>query len=107
MPWRKSLRILREGVIDPNADKRALAVRSLGLLRGNAEAERLAIVALTDEKSTVRVAAASALGSMHAEHSTGNLEEALGDSEPSVVLAAANSLLCFTMAWDMTRTTRS
>jgi hypothetical protein len=30
---------------------------------------------------------------MHAEHSTGDLEEALGDSEPSVVLAGANSLL--------------
>ncbi len=30
---------------------------------------------------------------MHAEHAAGNLEEALGDTEPSVVLAAANSLL--------------
>jgi HEAT repeat protein len=39
------------------------------------------------------VAAAMALGSMHAEGAKGNLEEALGDSEPSVVLASANSLL--------------
>jgi HEAT repeat protein len=48
---------------------------------------------LRDEKPNVRSAAATALGSMHAEHAVGNLKEALGDSEPSVVLAAANSLL--------------
>jgi len=41
----------------------------------------------------VRLSAATVLGSMHAEHAAGNLEEALGDTEPSVVLAAANSLL--------------
>jgi HEAT repeat protein len=85
--------ILRESVKEKNADKRARAVRALGLLPGNAEAEQAAIAALKDEKPSVRLAAAAALGSMHAEHSTGNLEEALGDSEPSVVLAAANSLL--------------
>src|SRR5215469_5785867 len=38
-------------------------------------------------------AAATALVSMHAEHSAGNFEEALRDGEPSVVLAAAKSLL--------------
>lgn len=85
--------ILREGLKEKSADKRARAVRALGLLPGNAEAEQVAIAALKDEKPSVRLAAAAALGSMHAEHSTGNLEEALGDSEPSVVLAAANSLL--------------
>lgn len=46
-----------------------------------------------DEKAPVWVAAAVALGSIRAEQATGNLEEALGDTEPSVVLAAANSLL--------------
>ena len=85
--------ILREGLKEKSTDKRARAVRALGLLPGNVEAERAAIAALKDEKPSVRLAAAAALGSMHAEHSTGNLEEALGDSEPNVVLAAANSLL--------------
>jgi HEAT repeat protein len=89
----KAWRILREGLKDTNSDKRAKAVRSLGLLAGNTEAERAAVLGLRDEKPNVRLAAAMALGSMHAEHSTGNLEEALGDSEPNVVLAAANSLL--------------
>lgn len=89
----KAWRILHEGVKDGNADRRAKAVRALGLLDGNAEAERAAVLGLKDEKPNVRTAGAAALGSMHAEHSAGNLEEALGDSEPSVVLAAANSLL--------------
>ena len=63
------------------------------MLTGNTEAEKAAVQGLHDEKSNVRLAAAAALGSMHAERAAGNLEEALGDSEPSVVLAAANSLL--------------
>jgi len=85
--------ILREALKDENTDKRAAAVHALGLLPGNAEAEKSAAAALKDEKPNVRVAAAAALGSMRAEHSKGDLEEALGDSEPAVVLAAANSLL--------------
>ena len=90
---KKAWHILREGLKDKNADKRAKAVRALGLLTGNAEAEKAAALGRKDEKPNVRVAAAAALGSMRAHKAAGNLEEALGDSEPSVVLAAANSLL--------------
>jgi HEAT repeat protein len=57
------------------------------------EAEKSATNALTDEKPNVRLAAAVALGSMHARHANSELEKALDDSEPTVVLAAANSLL--------------
>ena len=92
-PSEKAWRVLHEGVKDANADRRAKTVRALGLLTGNSEAEKVAVLALKDGKPNVRLAAAAALGSMHAENSKGNLEEALGDSEPSVVLAAANSLL--------------
>lgn len=89
----KAWSILQEGLKNTNSDKRAKAVRALGLLTGNAQAEKAAVVALKDEKTSVRQAAAHALGAMRAEQATGNLEEALGDPEPSVVLAAANSLL--------------
>jgi HEAT repeat protein len=92
-PSQRAWSILHDGLKDTNADRRAKAVRALGLLTGNTEAEKAAIRALKDEKPNVRLAAAAALGSMHAEAAKGNLEEALGDSEPSVVLAAANSLL--------------
>jgi HEAT repeat protein len=78
---------------DKNAERRALAVRALGLLPGNAEAEESAKNALSDEKPNVRLAAAVALGAMHAEHAKIELEGALEDSQPAVVLAAANSLL--------------
>jgi HEAT repeat protein len=92
-PGEKAWGILRDGLRDGNADKRAKAVRSLGLLPGNAQAERAAINALQDKKPSVRVAAATALGSMQAQHANLELEGALQDSEPAVVMAAANSLL--------------
>lgn len=92
-PEEKAWRILRAGLKDTNADKRATAVRALGLLTGNAEAENAAVLGLKDAKYDVRLAAAVALGSMHAEKAAPELEKSLNDSEPGVVLAAANSLL--------------
>jgi len=78
---------------DDSADKRAKAVRALGLLPRNVEAGKAAIAALKDDKPNVRLAAAAALGSMHDAQATSELEKVLDDSEPVVVLAAANSLL--------------
>ena len=89
----KAWAILREGLKNENAEKRPKAVRALGLLTGNLEAEKAAVSALQDKKPTVRVAAATALGSMQAQHANLELEGVLQDSEPAVVLAAANSLL--------------
>jgi len=89
----KAWAILREALKNENAEKRAKAVRALGLLTGNVEAEKAAVSALQDKKPTVRVAAATALGSMQAQHANLELEGVLQDSEPAVVLAVANSLL--------------
>jgi len=85
--------VLHDGLTENSGDKRAKAVNSLGLLTRNAEAEKAAVLALKDDKSNVRVAAASALGSMRAVHAQAELESALDDDEPAVVLAAANSLM--------------
>jgi len=76
-----------------HAETRASAVNVLGLLPGNARAEEMARQALKDEKSDVRVAAATALGMMRAHQAIPVLREALDDLEPAVALAAANSLL--------------
>src|SRR6202163_604034 len=84
---------LQDGVKENSAEKRAKAVNALGLLSANREAEGMAIEALGDEKYNVRSAAATALGIMHAVHAIPQLEKALDDDEPAVVLAAANSLL--------------
>lgn len=89
----KAWGILRDGMKGNSADKRAKAVRALGLLPGNEEAEKAAINALQDKNLNVRMAAAAALGSMQAQHAKLELEGALLDSEPTVALAAANSLL--------------
>lgn len=84
---------LQDGVKENSAEKRAKAVNALGLLSANREAEGMAIEALGDDKYGVRSAAATALGVMHAVHAIPQLEKALDDDEPAVVLAAANSLL--------------
>jgi HEAT repeat protein len=89
----KAWGILRDGLKDGSADKRAKAVRAMGLLPGNLEAEKAAINALRDKNPNVRMAAAAALGSMQAQHAKLELEGALLDFEPTVALAAANSLL--------------
>jgi HEAT repeat protein len=92
-PEDKAWGILREALKSDSGERRARAVRALGLLPGNAEAERAATYALKDDKPNVRLAAAETLGVMRAENAKGDLEAVLGDSEPGVVLAAANSLL--------------
>lgn len=92
-PSERAWVILREGLAEKSLEKRVKAVHALGLLQGSAEAETAAQRALKDEKAEVRAAAATALGSMRASHSNTDLEAALDDTDPGVMLAAANSLL--------------
>jgi HEAT repeat protein len=92
-PGQRAWEILHAGIAIESAQKRANAIGALGVLRGNREAEKLAIAALKDGSSDVRAAAATALGAMHATSARTPLEIALDDREPAVVLAAANSLL--------------
>lgn len=68
-------------------------MRVLSLLTGEAKAASLAKHALADTKPQVRVAAAIALGELHARFAIPKLEEALSDKDPLVALAAAHSLL--------------
>jgi len=89
----RSWEILHAGLAFDGTEKRVKVVTALGLLKGNAEAEKLAIDALKDSKGDVRAAAANALGTMQAKGAKAPLEAALDDTEPAVVLAAANSLM--------------
>src|SRR5436305_6613555 len=92
-PAERGWEILRAGIAFDNAEKRAKAICALGMLKGNAEAEKLAVAGLKDQNGDVRAAAANALGAMHATSARTPLEVALDDREPAVVLAAANSLM--------------
>src|ERR1700732_1583285 len=85
--------ILHAGLAVEGTEKRVKATTALGLMKGNMEAEKLATDALKDSKGDVRAAAANALGTMQAKRAKDSLEAALDDTEPAVVLAAANSLL--------------
>jgi HEAT repeat protein len=89
----KAWSILRDATSDSSTDKRVKATQSLGLVSGNAEAERMALKALQDEKANLRSAGATALGSMGALQARKPLEAALQDDDPAVVLAAAAALL--------------
>jgi HEAT repeat protein len=84
--------ILRAGVNEKNTGKRVQAVRALRLLPGDPEATAMAQRALLDRKHEVRAAAATALGLMGSKVSIPELEKALSDKDPLVVLAAAHAL---------------
>ncbi len=85
--------ILKANVNEKSAEKRALAIRVLGLLPGDRQALELAQTASTDDKPEVRAAAATALGQLHGKSSDAILHKLLADSEPSVALAAASALI--------------
>lgn len=85
--------ILQNAAADKSADKRAKAVRVLGLIIRDPKTAAMAEGALKDEKADVRAAAAAALGEMDAKASVPNMRKALSDEEPKVVLAAIRSLL--------------
>jgi HEAT repeat protein len=92
IPRDHAWQVLQEGVKDKDAHTRAIAIRSLGLVPQDRDAERLAIEALKDTVTEVRVAAASSLGQMRARNSIPALQEALKDNDVSVIVAAASSL---------------
>jgi HEAT repeat protein len=75
-------------------DSRIIAIRVLGLMEKNPKAAELATAALADEKPEVRAAAADALGQMQAKSALPKLKEIIKtDKDPSVVIAAARSLI--------------
>ena len=91
-PRETAWKILDGAIEGDKAGGRALAVRALGFIPGNARARKTAEHALSDEKPEVRTAACVALGEMDARASIPKLKTALNDSEPAVAVAAAHSL---------------
>ncbi len=92
-PRQTAWKILQDGVNEKSADGRSRAVRALGSLSNEPRAVAFAERALEDEKPAVRIAAATALGEMHSTGSIPKLRKALSDTDGSVVLAAAQSLV--------------
>ena len=91
-PTHRAWDILMNAVLSTRISDRASGTRALGLLRGNHFAREIAEDCLVDRSTDVRVAAATALGQMHASESIPKLEHALSDKRIPVVMAAAQSL---------------
>jgi HEAT repeat protein len=88
----RAWRVLKAGAADENKDKRAAAIRVLGLVRRDQRAQQAAERALSDKEAEVRAAGASALGQMGSRKSRAKLRRALNDKDSEVVFAAASSL---------------
>ncbi len=84
--------ILSSGAAEENAEKRAMAVRALGLIVNNAKAQKMAEKALTDPSPEVQSAGAMALGQMGAKSSADKLVEAAKRPDGALIFAAANAL---------------
>jgi HEAT repeat protein len=84
--------LLEEGLQQKSSGQRLSAVRVLGLIPDDPHATELAERALKDTNSSVRAAAATALGQMHAAGADASLKRALNDKNLSVVMAAAHAL---------------
>jgi HEAT repeat protein len=85
--------MLWAGAHSSDTGKRSAAMQALGLLRPSLAVVRLAEGGLQDKEAGVRRAAATALGEMHSSSSIPDLNKALSDSDLTVSLAAARSLL--------------
>src|SRR3954470_16152350 len=73
-PKHKAWDLLQTAIASKRTVERTDGVRALGLLRGDARAQKLAEDALEDRKPEVRAAAATALGQMHAMASIPRLQ---------------------------------
>ncbi len=91
-PTHKAWDILQNAATSKRTVERADGIRALGLLREDLRARETAEDSLKDNSFEVRVAAATALGQMHATESIPKLQVALLDKKVPVVMAAANAL---------------
>ncbi len=92
-PQENAWSVLNDGLANKAYEKRVRAVRVLGELTGDKKAQEAATTALEDDRAEVRGAAAQALGDMGDKNAIPQLAEMINDTEPSVILAAAHSLI--------------
>ena len=85
--------ILDDGMASSSYEKRAKAAQALGVIKGDPEAERLAIKALSDERPEVRASGAAALGDIGIKSATPELHKMFEDKDVTVILASARALL--------------
>lgn len=88
-PTDRAWSILKDGVRDKSAEKRAQAVSALGLIAKDRRAIDMAEQALDDPKSDVRAAAVGALGELNSKASLPKIKALLPRSDAKTVVAIA------------------
>ena len=90
----KAWTVLQAGLSNSNNDNRTVATRLLGGLTKNAQAQDLALKALSDNRPEVRAAAAEALGNMQAKSAIPQLQTlAQTEQDAGVAIAAGRALV--------------
>jgi len=92
-PLQLAWSILDAGLGNTAYQQRVSAVTALALIPADPKATTMAEHALKDQNAYVRQAAATTLGTLKATSSISALQEALKDSSPAVIMAAAQSLV--------------
>jgi HEAT repeat protein len=93
-PEQTAWTVLNTGLENKSTDVRVRAAHVLGELNSDAKAKDAAISALkNDKQAEVRAAAAQSLGEMGAKDTIADLRATFQDTDPSVIIAAAHSLI--------------
>jgi HEAT repeat protein len=85
--------LLDEGAANSSYEKRSKVMASLGVIKDDPEAERMAIKGLSDDRPEVRAAAAAALGDIGNKSATPELHKMFKDKDVTVIMASARALL--------------
>jgi len=90
----KAWTVLQAGLSNSNTDNRTVATRLLGGLTENAQAQDLALKAISDNRPEVRAAAAEALGNMQAKSAIPQLQKLVEtEQDAGVAIAAGRALV--------------
>jgi len=90
----KAWTVLQAGLSNSNTDNRTVATRLLGGLTKNAQAQDLALKALSDDRPEVRAAAAEALGNMQAKSAIPQLQKLVQtERDAGVVISVGRALV--------------
>src|SRR5215469_8218474 len=90
----KAWTVLEAGLSNSNTDNRTVATRLLGGLTENAQAQDLALKALSDNRPEVRAAGAEALGNMQAKSAVPQLQKLVEtEQDAGVAIAAGRALV--------------
>ena len=90
----KAWTVLQAGLSNSNTDNRTVATRLLGGLTENAQAQDLALKAISDNRPEVRAAGAEALGNMQAKSAVPQLQKLVEtEQDAGVAIAAGRALV--------------